>query len=61
MCVCVCVCVCVCLCVSVCLCVYTYIPVTLQTTPFCLNGDIHTSCRKQRPMTSVRMTYIRTP
>ena len=42
-------CVCVCVCVCVCLCV------------FCLNGETHTSCRKQRPMTSVRMTYIRTP
>ena len=34
---------------------------TLPTTPHCLNGETHTSCRKQRPMTSVRMTYIRTP
>ena len=33
----------------------------MQTTPHCLNGETHTSCRNQRPMTSVCMTYIRTP
>ena len=34
---------------------------TFITTPHRLNGETHTSCRKQRPVTTFRMMFIRTP
>ena len=48
------------MCVCVCACMYVNYSRDIANDT-ALNGETHTSCRQQRRMTTVRMTYIRTP